>query len=89
MRRPTAGCCGSWTRRTGRKAGSTSSPAAARRVDKDALQNTAWLLGEILADWSQPAAEAVAAGRAKGHGPPATVEVTRVGPDPGGALLQG
>lgn len=42
---------------------------AARRVDKDTLDNMAWLLGEILADWSQRAAEAVAADRAKGHGP--------------------
>ncbi|MGW0949268.1 hypothetical protein ACWD4O_42995 [Streptomyces sp. NPDC002623] len=51
---------------------------ASRRVDKDALDNTAWLLGKILADWSQRAAEAVAADRAEGHGPPVTAEVTRV-----------
>ncbi|MFH0245818.1 hypothetical protein ACGRHY_26415 [Streptomyces sp. HK10] len=37
----------------------------------------AWLLGEILADWSQRAAGAVAADRAEGHGPPATADVTR------------
>nr|WP_254650952.1 DUF4158 domain-containing protein [Streptomyces sp. GbtcB7] len=51
---------------------------AARRVDKDTLDNMAWLLGEILADWSRRAAETVAADREKGHGPPATAEVTRV-----------
>lgn len=51
---------------------------AACRVDKDALDNMAWLLGEVLADWSQRAAEAVAADRAEGHGPPATAEVTRI-----------
>ncbi|MEU6479826.1 hypothetical protein ABZ858_23655 [Streptomyces sp. NPDC047017] len=51
---------------------------AARRVDKDDLENTARLLGEILAAWSQRAAEAVAADRAKGYGPPSTAEVTRV-----------
>ncbi|MEW2222476.1 hypothetical protein AB0939_24770 [Streptomyces sp. NPDC006990] len=50
----------------------------ARRMDKDTLDNMAWLLGEILADCSKRAAEAVAADRAKGHGPPATAEVTRV-----------
>ncbi|MCL3999030.1 hypothetical protein M4438_37030 [Streptomyces lavenduligriseus] len=38
----------------------------------------AWLLDEVLADWSKRAAEAVAADRATGHGPPATAEVTRV-----------
>ncbi|MCY1649318.1 zinc-ribbon domain-containing protein [Streptomyces sp. NPDC048212] len=51
---------------------------AARRVCKDDLENMAWLLGELLAAWSQRAAEAVAADRAKGYGPPATTEVTRV-----------
>ncbi|WP_329303830.1 hypothetical protein OG410_41080 [Streptomyces sp. NBC_00659] len=51
---------------------------AARWVDKDALEKMAWLLSETLADWSQRAAEAIAADRAKGHGPPATAEVTRV-----------
>nr|WSZ95894.1 hypothetical protein OH820_09735 [Streptomyces sp. NBC_00857] len=45
---------------------------AARRVDEDALENMAWLLSEILADWSQGAAEAVAANRAEGHGPTVT-----------------
>ncbi|MEW2290224.1 zinc-ribbon domain-containing protein [Streptomyces sp. NPDC047841] len=51
---------------------------SAQSVDKETLQNMAWLLGEVLADWSQRAAEAVAADRAKGHEPPATAEVTRV-----------
>ncbi|MEV4506635.1 zinc-ribbon domain-containing protein [Streptomyces klenkii] len=48
-----------------------------RRADKDHLDNLAWLLGEILADWSQDAAEAVAANRANGHRPPTTAELTR------------
>lgn len=44
-----------------------------RRADKDHLDNLAWLLGEILADWSQEAAEAAAANRR----PPTTAELTR------------
>ncbi|TVP36256.1 hypothetical protein A3L22_30000 [Streptomyces griseus subsp. griseus] len=51
---------------------------AARRLDKDDLENMAWVLGEILAAWSQRAAEAVAADPAKGYGPPSPAEVTRV-----------
>ncbi|MFD3472047.1 hypothetical protein ACFWWM_38150 [Streptomyces sp. NPDC058682] len=35
------------------------------------------MLGNILADWSQRAAAAVARDRATGHRPPATAEITR------------
>ncbi|MGW3046341.1 hypothetical protein ACWC9T_41715 [Kitasatospora sp. NPDC001159] len=48
-----------------------------RRAPQDHLENLAWLLGEVLADWSQSAAEAVAANRADGHAPPTTAELTR------------
>ncbi|MGK4586016.1 zinc-ribbon domain-containing protein [Kitasatospora sp. HPMI-4] len=47
------------------------------RAPQDHLENLAWLLGEVLADWSQNAAEAVAANRADGHRPPTTAELTR------------
>jgi hypothetical protein len=47
-------------------------PAAA-----DGLDTIAFLLGEVLADWSQGAAEAVAANRANGHPAPTTAEITR------------
>ncbi|MER7309965.1 hypothetical protein E5082_30020 [Streptomyces griseoluteus] len=46
-------------------------------MDKDDLENVAWLLGEIFAAWSQRAAEAVAAYRARAYGPPTTADVTR------------
>jgi hypothetical protein len=47
-------------------------PAAA-----DDLDAIAFLLGEVLADWSQGAAEAVAQNRANGHPAPTTAEITR------------
>jgi hypothetical protein len=48
-----------------------------RPVEKEDLENVAFLLGEVLADWSQSAAEAVAQDRANGHRPPTTSELTR------------
>ncbi|WP_331757115.1 zinc-ribbon domain-containing protein (plasmid) [Streptomyces sp. NBC_01544] len=48
-----------------------------RPVPEEDLEGAAILLGDILADWSQGAAEAAAQNRAMGHRPPATAEITR------------
>lgn len=48
-----------------------------RPVAEDDLGNVAWLLGEVLADWSQGAAEAVGQNRAEGHCPPTTADLTQ------------
>ncbi|MEU6946634.1 zinc-ribbon domain-containing protein [Streptomyces sp. NPDC046316] len=49
----------------------------ARPVPEEELEGVAIMLGNILADWSQDAAAAVARNRAHGHRPPGTADVTR------------
>ncbi|MGJ5763140.1 zinc-ribbon domain-containing protein [Streptomyces galbus] len=48
-----------------------------RPVPANDLDNIAFLLGEVLADWAQGTAQAVAENRGNGHPAPTTAEITR------------
>ncbi|MFB7083384.1 hypothetical protein [Streptomyces sp. NPDC056308] len=45
-----------------------------RPVEEEDLEGVAIMLGDVLANWSQGAAEAVTQNRADGHRPPTTAE---------------